>query len=581
MRAVDQCPRRGRAVRTAFVAAAVGLAFAAPSNCAADSSHGRSRLVLQITVDQLRGDLALRGRDRWGKGGFRRLYERGAVFSDAHHGHANTETIVGHATLATGADPSVHGMVGNVWFDRKSGELHYNIEDSRYNLVGSEVLGSGGASAGHAEVAKAVRGRSPAAILAPSIADSIAEAGGGKAKIFAVSLKDRAAVPMAGRTGRALWWSDASGDFISSTFYYPRSQLPAWARHWNDARSVDHIDGRAWTLLLEPPTYRYAARDDAPWEIPPPGMERTFPHRFDRARLGEGFYAAVEASPFGDELLVDFVRALLRAEDLGHDEVVDYLSVALSATDFIGHRYGPDSLEIEDAVLRLDRQVEALLDAVDDAAGHGRTLVVLSSDHGVAQPPAQLIGQGKSAGRVVLSAIEKSAGMQKVAKKFGGLYIRQQWPPYIYLDNDAIARKKLDLETVARALAAEIARAEGVEAAWTRGQIMSGELPDTDAARAVRRSFHPDRSGDIHVVPRPGWQIAFEIPSASQFATGHGTPWRYDTFVPLIFQGPGVARVEVGRRVEAIDVAPTIAALLGIAAPARASGQVLVEAVAK
>jgi len=537
------------------------------------------RLVLQITVDQFRADLVLQTRDRWSRDGLRRLYDEGVVFSDAHHGHANTETIVGHATLATGADPSVHGMVGNVWFDRAKGGMHYNVEDPRFDIVGVDRAATG--AAGHPEVTKEVHGRSPEEMLAPTIADSIAQAGGGQAKVFAVSLKDRAAVPMAGRSGKALWWSDATGEFISSTYYYPDRRLPAWAVAWNDTNAADRFDGRSWTLLLDPKSYRSSSRDDMPWEEPPAGMARTFPHRFERSTLADGFYAAVAASPFGDDVLLDFTRALVSAESIGHDDVTDYLSVAFSSCDYIGHRYGPSSLEYEDEILRMDRAIAALLRAADEAAGPGRTLVVLSSDHGVADAPQALAAAGRDAGKVVLSTIEADEAVTRLTAKFGGKLIRHRWPPYVYLDVDALRARGVNPELAARELAAEIAKAPGVEAVFTRGQILrtaDGKLPDTGVARAVRRSFHPARSGDIYVVPKPGWQIAYEGSSTVRYATGHGTPWRYDTFVPLVIAGPGVSHAVVSRRVEAIDVAPTIAALVGVESPSRSSGHVLAEA---
>ena len=222
----------GRGRSAAIVLGALLIALAV-QGCSTRSERHRQedrrriRLVLQITVDQLRPDLALQSRERWSKHGLRRLYDHGVVFSDAHHAHANTETIVGHATLASGSDPSVHGLIGNAWFDRGTSDIRYNIEDSRYAIVGDYAAAKG--AAGHPEVRKQVRGRSPDSLLVPTIADSISKAGGGRAKVFAVSLKDRAAVPMAGRTGKALWWLDATGEFISSAYYYPDRKLPPWA----------------------------------------------------------------------------------------------------------------------------------------------------------------------------------------------------------------------------------------------------------------------------------------------------------------------------------------------------------------
>jgi len=309
-------------------------------------------------------------------------------------------------------------------------------------------------------------------------------------------------------------------------------------------------------------------------------MGRTFPHRFDRSALGAGFYPAVASSPFGDDILLSFTRALVAAEQLGRDDVTDYLSVALSSLDFIGHRYGPDSLEMEDELVRVDRVIADLLALADEAAGKRHTLVVLSADHGVSEPVEELRAEGRDAGVVVLSGIEVSPPVRRLARRFGSDFIRNQWPPYVYLNDESLRAHHLDPEVGALALAREIEKSPGVAAAFTRGEIEHGHLSRSEAGDAVRRSFFAERSGDIHVVVKPGWQIAFEG-SRAKYATGHGTPWNYDTFVPLVFAGPGVPHVEVTRRVETVDVAPTIAALAGVAAPARATGHVLPEAVSR
>lgn len=559
-----------RPLRRAIAAVALAIAAAGPAVAA-------PRLVLQITVDQLRGDLPLRCRERWGEGGFRRLYDHGVVFTDAHFGHANTETVVGHATLATGADPSVHGLVGNSWYDRTGHALQQNVDDSRYALAGNG--GAAAVDAGHAGAGAARKspGRSPSTLLAPTIADSVAVAGRGRARVFSVSLKDRAAVPMGGHDGKAFWWSDVSGEFVSSTYYFPDGRLPGWAQAWNRRHEADRLDGTVWSLKDAPSTYRFVDRDDQPWESPPAGLGRTFPHRYERARLKSGYYAALAASPFGDDLVAGFFEALLQAEEVGRDDVVDYVSVSLSSSDYIGHRFGPDSLEMEDQVLRVDRVIARLLDAADAAAGRGRTLVVLSADHGVAEPIEQQRMEGHDSGRIALSQVEAGAGVRALERRFGGPFVAQNSPPCVYLDNDALARRSVDPAKAARSLAGEIAKTPGVQAVFTRERMLASGPTASPVERAVRRSYHPVRSGDLYVLARPGWQIAHEGPGVLPYATGHGTPWDYDSFVPLVLAGAGLPAMTIGRRVDATDVAPTVAALAGVAKPALASGHVLLE----
>ena len=310
----------------------------------------RPRLVLQITVDGLRGDLLQRYAAHFGRGGFRYLLEKGVVFTDAHHGHANTETIVGHATLATGAHPATHGQVGNVWYDKATGELTYNIEDPDHPLLPTRVEAREGAQVDPAQAAARTKGRSPRSLLVPTIGDTLATAVGPKAKVFGISGKDRSAVAMAGQVGKAFWFSTDTGDFQTSRYYY--DEYPAWVRAWNDERRAERYAGQQWALLLERSAYQWADRDDRPYEVDLKGYGRVFPHAFGEASHPL-FATRLLVSPVGDRLLKEFAIALIEAEALGEDEVTDYLSVSFSGVDAVNHFFGVASLENEDVVVQL------------------------------------------------------------------------------------------------------------------------------------------------------------------------------------------------------------------------------------
>ncbi|HYC57923.1 MAG TPA: alkaline phosphatase family protein [Candidatus Binatia bacterium] len=527
------------------------------------------RLILQITVDQLRGDMLARYGSRFGDGGLALLMERGHSFADAVHAHSNTETIVGHATLATGADPSVHGMIGNVWFDRGSGDLHYNIEDAQYPLVGND---SGGAPPDLARRVAGTSGRSPRAMLARTFADALAAGFGGRSRIFAVSIKDRGAVPMAGHAGKAMWLSTNSGEFVSSAFYY--RELPSWVRDWNGHRKADAYDGRPWELLHDLSTYRHGERDDAPWEIAPQGFGRAFPHMRSRQAQQDSFYSVLVATPAGDELLADFARTLLDEEDLGEDEVPDYLSVSFSSHDYVGHLFGPESVEAEDELLRLDRTLAALLAYVDEEVGLQHTLIVLSSDHGAAEPPVQLTARGTPASTIVLGEFARSAPVQKLEKRYRMKkpLIRAGWPPYLYLDRQALLASGVDPARAQRELAAELCKIEGITAVVPAADLLS-RAPETPLIDKLRRNFHVQRSGDLHVVADPNWQLLDREEARLSIATIHGSPWRYDSWVPLIFMGPGIAAGTTSEPVRTTDIAPTMSALLGVKPPSRATGK--------
>jgi predicted AlkP superfamily pyrophosphatase or phosphodiesterase len=534
------------------------------------------RLVLQITVDQLRGDLVGRELDRMGKGGFRYLLDNGVVYLDAHHAHANTETIVGHATLATGAHPAAHGMVGNAWFDRKLGRLVYNIEDPDYPIL---TAGAGVDKKGEIDptqrLAKA-DGRSPRAIMTSTFSDEMAIRYGRSSKIFAVSVKDRGAVSMGGHAGKAFWFSKKAGEFITSRYYYKK--YPDWVAKWNARRLPFAYAGKSWELLLDKASYRNADLDDRPWETKLPGFGRVFPHPYGPAD-GKYFTTLLTTSPAGDELTVSFAKALVKAEKLGEDDIPDYLSVSLSSTDYVGHLFGPSSLETEDQILRLDRQIADLLGFIDKRVGLDKTLIVLSADHGAANAPGYLNQLGIPATYIDPKTWDTAPGLTRLKERFGlgKELIKSYFHPYIYLDEEAIAKAGVSQADIEREIANEVMKLPGVALAISSAALAAGAYPEMPIIRSVLNNFNPSRSGDIFVVFEPHSFINdFD---GLTVAAHHGSPWSYDTFVPLMFAGNGIKAQRVGRRVETVDLAPTLAALLGTKPPSGSAGMPLAEVV--
>ena len=537
-------------------------------------AQDRPRLVLQITVDQLRGDLPMRYYDRFGDGGFRYLYENGVVFRNAHHAHANTETIVGHATLATGAHPAGHGMVGNLWFDRETNFTTYNVEDARYRLLTKGAGVQGNTEIDPTQRAARSEGRSPAAILGTTFSDELRSQTNGKAKVVGVSVKDRGAISMAGHSGTAYWFSKANGEFVTSTYYL--DQYPDWVVAFNDAKPAQLFVGTSWQLLHKQADYLFGAADDREWETDVGGFGRTFPHSF-----GDGtaryFTTWLTLSPAGDELVLDFARAALLAEQLGDDDVTDYLSVSFSSTDYVGHVFGPSSLEAEDNILRLDRTLAALLAFVDAHVGLANTLVVLSADHGGPDAPGYLNSLNIPAGYVAPETWDKDAAVERIKNQFNikGELIETYEHPYLYFSAAVKNDKRIDSEALEAAVVEELSKFPGVSLAVSSSALRSNQLPDTELYRAVVNNFNAKRSGDIFIVFEPNWFINdFD---GLTVASTHGSPWNYDTFVPIIFAGAGLAPKQVDRKVVTIDVAPTLSAFLGISAPSGAVGKPLAE----
>ncbi len=563
--------------RSAFIATAfMALMPCAPAH--ADEGEPEIRLVLQITVDQLRGDMPSRWGDRMGEGGFRRLLDEGVVFEDAHHRHANTETIVGHATLATGADPAVHGMVGNVWFDRALDRYVYNVEDERYPLLSADAGVDRATEIDPTQRTAKSDGRSPEAILVSTFSDELTLRTNGRAKVFGVSVKDRGAISMAGHSGKAFWFSKKGGDFVTSRYYY--DAYPKWVTAWNGTAPAAKYGGASWSLDGEQASYEFGEHDDQPWETDLAGFGRTFPHPYGSAD-GKYFTTLLTISPAGDELVAAFAKELIAQEDLGADSVPDYLSVSFSATDYVGHIFGPSSLEFEANLLRLDRTLAGLLTFVDERIGLDKTLIVVSADHGAAEAPAYLNERGIPAQIFDPDRVNKAPRFAALRKRFGlgDELVTSYFHPYLSLDHKAIAKAGLDLDEVSRAVAREAELLPEIFRAISSADLSAGRVPDTELSRQILRNHNDRRSGDVYIVLEPHWMIA-DFDGLSVAAT-HGSPWTYDTFVPVIFAGAGLSPQRVYRRVETVDVARTLAAALGTKPPSGATGDILPEVLTK
>ena len=536
----------------------------------------KPKLILQITVDQLRGDLPTRYYDRLGEGGLKYLLDKGVVYTDAHHTHANTETIVGHATLATGAQPSEHGMIGNIWFDRSTGVTTYNIEDSNYKLltVGASVDDS--TEIDPTQKAASSDGRSPNSILTTTFSDELSSLTAGKSKVFGISVKDRGAVSMAGHSGKAFWFSKASNEFVTSSYYYDK--YPQWVVDWNAKKLPEQYSGKAWKLMNKKETYLFGDHDDQAWEFDLAGYGKTFPHKFSTSD-NKYFSTYLTVSPAGDELTLEFTKATIEAEEIGSDDITDFLGVSFSATDYVGHFFGPSSLEAEDNILRLDRTLANLFAFIDKKIGLDNTLIVLSADHGGPEAPGYLESMKIPTGYIDPKKWDKKPAIDRIKNKFGikGKLLEGYNHPYLYISSEVMKNPKIDLFLLERAIVEELVRFPGVSTAISSTALARGAVDNNYITRAVANNYNPKRSGNIYVVFEPGWFIN-DLDGISA-AVVHGSPWPYDTFVPIIFAGYNLKPQTIARRVHTVDVAPTLANIIGAKPPSGASGEVLLEVV--
>jgi len=514
--------------------------------------------------------------DRLGEGGLRYLLDAGTVYNNAHHRHANTETIVGHTTLATGADPAIHGMVGNVWFDRVSGALTYNVEDARYPILSADAGVDKKTEIDPTQRTARSNGRSPARILVSTFGDELMLNQGGKSKIFSVSVKDRGAISMAGHTGKAYWFSKKSGEFITSRFYY--DQYPKWVSDWNGQKPADAFADKSWTLLHDQGTYLFGEADDRPYETALPGFGRVFPHAYGK-RDSKYFTTLLTVSPAGDELTLDFAKTLMENEDIGSDEIPDYLSVSFSSTDYVGHIFGPSSLEAEDNLLRLDRTLAELLRFVDAKVGLDKTLIVLSADHGGPETPGYLNELGFEAEYVDPKSWDKTDAIAALKKRFGigEELIKTYFHPYLYLNREEIKNRGLALGEVERAVAQELTKFDGVAAAVASEALRSGNLPETAINQSILWNYNANRSGDIFLVFEPN-RFVNDFDGLTVAST-HGSPWRYDTYVPIIFAGMNIPAQRISRLVHTTAIAPSLSLMVGAKPPTGSFGPVLGEVV--
>lgn len=528
----------------------------------ASSASARPKLVLQITVDQLRGDMPIRFQNRLGPGGLRYLMSSGVYYTNAHYRHSATFTGTGHATLATGADPAQHGIVGNDWYSIADGKRVNCVEDANHTLLG--------------EPTRPFKGTSPALLLCSTIGDELILATSRASRVFAVSIKDRAAILPAGRLGKAFWYSDKTGRFVTSTYYY--DQYPAWIDAFHEAGHADKYASTQWRLLGNPKSYVFRNADDRPFERAYRSLGRTFPHPLS-GDLKE-LYAVLRFTPMGDEYTLTFVKELMRRERIGQAEAVDMLAVSFSATDAIGHAFGPNSLEAEDNLLRLDQTLTDLFAHVDKMVGLDNTIIVLSSDHGVDAAP-ELVPHLEPAADAASGRLEPirfiTAVNEALAKQFG---VEQDlvvgfWNPCLYLDLEVIREHGLDVFEVEKAIVLELSNVPGIAHAITRTDLLLGRVPDSPIMHMVQRSFHLQRSGHVFVVQSPGWYMH----PKTVYSSMHGSPWSYDTYVPIVFAGHGLKRHRVHRRVGPESIASTLALVLGIAPPSGNVGEPLIEVI--
>ncbi|MCC2634834.1 MAG: sulfatase-like hydrolase/transferase [Ramlibacter sp.] len=524
------------------------------SACTAVQPADRPKLVVLFVIDGLPQRQVTAYRDQLAPDGFARFLDRGSWFSDAHYGYAFTVTGAGHAAVLTGAYPHRTGIIGNEWSDVVTGQPVYCTGDTSATYIGNAT--------------KPLDGTSPRNMKVETVGD-VLRGIDPRAKVIALSGKDRGAILPGGHKGTAYMFMSGSGQFASSTYYMQRH--PAWVDQWNAARPADRYFKTEWKPLLPDAAYARSLPDNQPWFGPRGGaLPMTMGARADD-QPGPNFYAGLLASPFGDALTLDFARAAIAGEQLGADDVPDILSISLSGHDYVNHRWSAESRLSHDHFLHLDRMLQAFFAELDRSVGSDNYVAVLTADHGFMPAPETSLAQGRAAGRVsssqllahVNTGLEAKFGVPRLARSLSA--------SAIVLDRKLLAERSLELDAVAEVARDAAAAHPQVVAAYTRRELRTGNRAGAPFFDPMRLTWKADVSGDVQLALKPYWMFG----SSSSIAT-HGSPHPYDTHVPIMAWGPRWVRAQaVDRRVEVADIAPTLARILRVPAPAASEGRAL------
>lgn len=523
------------------------LAFALPQ------PSSKPKLVLVLSVDQMRFDYLT----RFGllfKGGFRRLIDNGAIFSSAYYRHANSETGPGHSVILSGRHASHSGIVANSWYDQYLAKV-VNVVDDPVQLP----LGGEG------------RAASPANFIGFTVGDALKQRSP-YSKVVGVSLKDRSAILMAGRRGDAAYWYETSGgNFITSTYYM--SQAPAWLERWNGERYVDRYAGKQWNRLIQDASIyeKYAGPDaiEGEWDR----KDTVFPHTIRGKPPENLFYDDFRRTPFADEMTLEVALEAMKAHGLGTDPYTDILAIGFSATDVIGHTYGPDSQEALDQLLRLDRHLHKLFEAVERQTGTGGMLVILTADHGSMPLVEVLQSRAIPAKRINPREIE-DAVKKALASRFPGIdgIIAYFDPPNFYLNERILRERKLRLTDVEPVVIQTLKGTGLIEAAYTHSDLLREDGKSDPYIALLRNSFYPPRSPHVLAVQKQHLYLD-ERPGG----TGHGTPHEYDRHIPIVFLGAGIRQGTYREMCGPEDIAPTLAKILDLEYPKEHDSRLLLE----
>jgi predicted AlkP superfamily pyrophosphatase or phosphodiesterase len=512
----------------------------------------KPKLVVGVVVDQMRQEYLYRYQDRFVEGGFKRLMKEGFVCQNAHYNYIPTNTGPGHAAIYTGATPGIHGVLSNDWYDRFS--------QKEVNCVGDERQSTLGASNDSGK-------KSPHRMRTSTITDELRISTQFQSKVIGISLKDRGAILPAGHSANAAYWYDSkTGNFVSSSYYLEK--LPEWVNKFNKRKLAENFLKGTWEPLYPIETYTRSGPDDSPYEERFKGKQRAvFPYNLKELAKTNGGFELLRETPFGNELVYEMAIAALREESLGKGLFTDFLAVSFSATDVMGHKFGPQSVELEDVYLRMDQLISSLLTTLDQELGQGAYTLFLTSDHGVVDVPQFLVDR-KMPGGLFRPSRSFDIIQEFLNQKYGeGPWVVNGSNYQIFLNRPLIWERGIDIRQMQWEVSRLILELDGVAYSYPAYMMEEGDFNEGGIKGMLIRGYHPKLSGDVLFGPFPGYLLR-----SSPMGTNHGSGYTYDTHVPIMFFGHGVTSGSTTRPVAITDIAPTLAMMLQITLPNGANG---------
>lgn len=521
--------------------------------------EARPKLVIGIVVDQMRYDYLYRFYNQYSENGFKRLLNDGFSCENTHYNYTPTNTAPGHASIFTGATPTNHEIINNNWYSRTENRVFYCTEDKTVNGLGTEN-------------AEDKNGKmSPRNLKTSTITDELRLASNQKGKVVGISLKDRGAILPAGHIPNGAYWYDTStGKMISSTYYF--ENLPSWVSDFNDKKVADAYIKKGWELLLPIENYIESLPDENKYEgMPTKEKKATFPYFIDTYEEAKRYKQFPYTAP-ANTFLREFAQEAILKEELGKDKITDFLTLSFSSTDYIGHRYGIYSVEIQDTYLRLDKELATLFEFLDKNVGEGEYTLFLTADHAGAPTPSHLHDLQFDAEYLEWDSMKVALNIF-LEKSYGkGEYVSYFSDQEVYLNRELLLQKNILLQEAQQKASEFLITQKGISQAITATEL-SKQIQRTGFLQLIQNGFNPRLSPDVAFVFQSGYMDSYY----KKGGTAHGTPYTYDTQVPLLFFGKNIKRGQTHRRVEITDITATLAALLHLQQPSGCVGSPIIE----